>query len=86
MSPQEPASGDGPVAAADLPRDDPEHAPYLEYFAAIGISPDFYWFTLEAAPPDGIHYLTPTEMVEFGVVTGTPPIRGCALPDDPGDV
>jgi hypothetical protein len=76
--------GDGPVAAADLPRDDPEHAAYLEYFDAIGVSQEFYWFTIEAAPPDGIHYLTPAEMVEFGVVTGPPPAQGCALADDRG--
>jgi hypothetical protein len=76
--------GDGPLSAADLPRDDPEHAPYLEYFAAIGIPADFYWFTLAAAPPDGIHYLTPAEMAQFGVVTGAAPEQPCPLPDDPG--
>ncbi len=74
--------GDGPVAAADLPRDDPEHQPFLEYFAALGIPTEFYWFTLEAAPPDGIHYLTPQEMVRFDVVTSAPPEQGCALPDE----
>jgi hypothetical protein len=77
--------GDGPVAAADLPRDDPEHAPYLEYFATIGIPADFYWFTLEVAPPDGVHYLTPAEMERFDVVTGPAPAVACSLPDDPGD-
>lgn len=74
--------GDGPVSAADLPRDDPEHEPYLEYFEAIGIPADFYWFTLQAAPPEGIHYLTPEEMVRYDVVTGAAPTEGCPLPDD----
>lgn len=73
--------GDGPVAAADLPRDDPEHEPFLEYFEAIGTPTDFYWFTLEAAPPEGIHYLTPEEMVRYEVVTGPPPAQGCPLED-----
>ena len=74
--------GDGPVSAADLPRDDPEHEPYLEYFEELGIPTDFYWFTLEAAPPDGIHYLTPEEMVRYEVVTGAAPSQGCPLPDE----
>lgn len=71
------------VAAADLPRDDPEHQAFLEYFRAVGVPEDFYWFTLEAASPEGIHYLTPAEMVEFEVTTGPPPTEPCPLPDDP---
>ncbi len=76
--------GDGPIAAADLPRDDPEHEPFLDYYRQIGISEDFYWFTLSAAPPSGIHYLTPQEMERFGVTTGEPPQEPCDLPDDSG--
>jgi len=74
--------GDGPVSAADLPPDHPEHQPFLEYFDAIGIPEDFYWFTLEAAPPAGIHYLTPEEMERFEVVTGPVPSQRCVLPDE----
>jgi hypothetical protein len=44
----------GPVAAADLPRDDPENAPILSYYRAMGIPEDFYWFTLQAATPMAI--------------------------------
>lgn len=70
------------VSLADLPRDDPEHDAYLDYFADMGIDEEFYWFTLEAAPPEGIHYLTPDEIERFGLVTGTPPTVDCPLPDD----
>lgn len=73
--------GNGPVSAADLPRDHPEHQAYLDYFAEMGIPTDFYWFTLEAAPPAGIHYLTPEEIVEFDLVTTVPPTVPCQLPD-----
>lgn len=76
--------GDGPVSAADLPRDHPEHQPFLEYFRTIGVPEDFYWFTLSAAPPAGIHYLTPDEMVRFDVVTGEPPTVPCPLADSDG--
>lgn len=76
--------GDGPISAADLPPDDPEHEPYVEYFRSIGIPEDFYWFTLSAAPPAGIHYLTPDEMVRFAVVTGDPPSEPCPLEDSTG--
>lgn len=73
---------DGPVAAADLPPGDPEHEPFLEYFRAVGVPEDFYWFTLEAAPPGGIHYVTPAEIERFGLVTADPPTVPCPLPDD----
>ena len=30
---------------------------------------DFYWFTIEAAPADGIHIMSNEEIARFGLVT-----------------
>lgn len=73
---------EGPIAAADLPRDDPEHEPFLDYFRAVGVAEEFYWFTLDAAAPGGIHYVTPAEMERYGLVTGAPPTEACPLSDE----
>ncbi|MEM9132166.1 MAG: hypothetical protein AAF962_05755 [Actinomycetota bacterium] len=54
----------------DVPRDDPQHRLYLDYYAEVGISDDFYWFTLEAAPAAGIHDMTADELARYGFATG----------------
>jgi len=57
------------MSGADLSPDDPEHDLYLDYYADIGISEDFYWFTLDAAAANSIHWMTAEEMVEYGMLT-----------------
>ncbi len=47
--------------------DDPAHAMYVEYYAEMGVPEDFYWFTLDAAPAEGIHWMTPDELERYGV-------------------
>ena len=59
----------GSVNGDELPRDDPRHRTYLDYYRDIGISEAFYWFTLEAAPPDSIHWMTDDELEHYGVPT-----------------
>ena len=54
----------------DLPRNDPEHEMYLDYYRGMNIPTEFYWYTLEAAPADGIHWMTPEELTRYGVLTG----------------
>lgn len=52
-----------------LPRDHPEHKRYLNYYRDIGIDEDFYWFTLQAAPPEDIHWMTEEEMTQYAIHT-----------------
>jgi len=59
---------DGTVEGVDLERDAPVHNLYLEYYKDMGIPEDFYWFTLEAAPYDGIHEMTREEMLYYGLI------------------
>ena len=54
----------------DLPRDDPQHDLYLDFYRDVAIDVEFYWYTLEAAPAEGIHWMTPAEIDAFDVVTG----------------
>ncbi|WP_084683740.1 alpha/beta fold hydrolase [Psychromonas hadalis] len=56
-------------AALDYPREHQAHVIYLDYYNAIGITTDFYWYTLEAAAADSIHWMTAEEMVLYGVLT-----------------
>ncbi len=52
----------------DVPKDDEQHTPYLEYYNEMGIPAAFYWYTLEAAPADGLHWMTGSELKKFKFV------------------
>ena len=60
-------------SAASLPRDDPDHAMFLDYYRAMGIPEDFYWFTLAAALPEDIHWMTEAEIAAYGIRTNPAP-------------
>lgn len=61
------ADGEGTVAA-ELPRDHIDHQLYLEFYRNMGIDEEFYWFTLNAAPADSIHWMTRAEIKQFGMI------------------
>ena len=54
---------------ADFPDNSGEHRLYLDYYRAIGINPDFYWFTLDAADADEMHWMSVSEINAFRVAT-----------------
>jgi len=56
-------------AATDYPRDSQEHVKYLDYYQEMNIDTEFYWYTLEAAPAEDIHWMTEQEIAEYGVLT-----------------
>ena len=64
---------DGPdggiILGNEVPRDHELHAMFLEFYREMGIPEDFYWFTLEAAPPQRIHWMSDEEIVLYGLVT-----------------
>ncbi|MEM7335610.1 MAG: alpha/beta hydrolase [Chloroflexota bacterium] len=62
------AAGDG-VTGDELPRSDPEHLLYLNYYEEMGIPADFYWFTLQAAPAEDIYFMTPAEWEQYDLMT-----------------
>lgn len=61
--------GGGDLEALEYPRDHEEHEKYLDYYVEMDIPTDFYWYTLEAAPADSIHWMTFYEIGKYKVVT-----------------
>ena len=59
----------GPDEGTDFPRSHRFHQLYLDYLADMAIAEDFYWFTLEAAESNDIHWMTRDELVKYQVVT-----------------
>jgi hypothetical protein len=58
--------------AGELGRDHAAHGAQLTYFREmLGVDkgPEFYFFTLEAAPFDGMHLMTLDEMVQYTLTT-----------------
>jgi len=57
----------------DLPLDHPEHDLYLDFYHDMfeddALGEEFYWFTLNAASGDDIHYMTPEEIEYFDLET-----------------
>lgn len=52
-----------------FPGDDPQHQLYLRYYSQMGIDAAFYWYTLDAADAQGMHYMTNDEIARYGVAT-----------------
>ena len=71
-------SGSG-IIATELPETDPEHDRYLDYFRDIGVDEDFYWFTLEAAPAESMHWMTAAEADQFDMTSQNAPQLGSAV-------
>lgn len=53
------------VDGDQVPRDDPQHQLYLDFYAEMGIPAEFYWYTLEAASASGIHWMTDPELERY---------------------
>jgi hypothetical protein len=53
----------------DLPKDHPDHQPYLETYRALGVPEDLYWFILAAASSDGMYFMTEADIGRFDILT-----------------
>lgn len=62
-------SDDSGKAALDYPRDHQEHVKYLDYYSIMGIPADFYWYTLEAASAENIHWMTAQEIAQYAILS-----------------
>lgn len=65
------SDGGDEMKPADLPRDHPAHRHQIKYFSYVmpdnGV--DFYFYTLNAAPAEGIHWMSDEEKEEWGIAT-----------------
>lgn len=61
------------VEATDFPRGHEHHLPYIDYYVSVGFtqqqSEDFYYFTINAAPADSIHWMTDQELKQYNILT-----------------
>ena len=53
------------VEATEYEHNDEVHEEYLSYFRSMGIPPSFYWYTLEAAPSNEVHWMTAEELKTY---------------------
>lgn len=60
---------DGSRDAADYPRDAPEHEQNRKYIEDMLGDDRFYWFTIYAAPADGMKLMTAEEIETYGLLT-----------------
>jgi len=60
---------DGSKLATDYPRHSPEHKPYTEYYQRMMGSDDFYWYTIEVAAADEIHWMDGAEIQQHKLLT-----------------
>lgn len=62
------SDGEGAVAT-DYPVGHELHLPYIDYYVAVGIdqqlAEDFYYYTINAAPADDIHWMTSEELLLY---------------------
>lgn len=64
--------GENGEHAADIPENDPQHNTQISYFTEMLGNPigrDFYFFTINAAPFDGIHVMTKAEIEQYHLTT-----------------
>ena len=61
------------VRGSDMPRDHPMHVQFLDYYRDMGIPEDFYWFTLEIAPPERMHWMSDEEIQLYELATPAGP-------------
>jgi len=64
---------DGINEASSFIKGSKEHEKYIDYYMAIGWPKEsaekFYYFTIYAAPADGMHWMTPEEIKEYNITT-----------------
>ncbi|KAB1153921.1 M28 family peptidase [Tenacibaculum aiptasiae] len=60
---------DGSKGGDKYPKEDPSHKKYLDYYKEMDIPTDFYWYTLQAAPAESIHWMKPDEIKKYKVLT-----------------
>lgn len=70
------------IVATEIPKDDPEHDRYLDYYADIGVDPAFYWYTLNAASAEDMHWMSATEVERFALTTRNVPQLGSSATCD----
>jgi hypothetical protein len=60
------------VTATDFPVGHEHHLPYINYYVSVGFTQqdaeEFYYFTINAAPAEGIHWMTAEEIENYNIL------------------
>ncbi len=60
------------VTATDFPVGHANHLPYINYYVSVGFTQqqaeDFYYFTINTAPADSIHWMTDPEISQYNLI------------------
>lgn len=63
---------DGQREAKDFPVDHRNHQPYIQYYLSIGFTKkqaeQFYYFTINAAPAESMHWMTENEIEQYNML------------------
>lgn len=66
-------SDGGATQATDFPVGHTNHLPYINYYVSVGFTQqqaeDFYYFTINAAPAESIHWMTNEEISLYNILT-----------------
>jgi len=57
------------IEGTDVPKDHKGHRLFLDFYRDIGVSEEFYWFTVEAAPFEKIYWMNRRELEHYKVFT-----------------
>ena len=65
-------TGPGEPIATSYPVGHAVHLPYINYYISVGFTQQqaesFYYFTINAAPASGIHWMTDAEIVQYNIL------------------
>jgi hypothetical protein len=51
--------------AIEYPREHNVHKMFLDFYISADVDTSFYWYTLQAAPADGMHFMTEEEIKRY---------------------
>ena len=64
-------AGKGDPIATSYPEGDAVHLPYINYYVSVGFTQEeaekFYYFTINAAPAEGMHWMTDEEIETYKI-------------------
>ncbi|MDH7447904.1 hypothetical protein [Aquimarina sp. 2201CG14-23] len=65
-------AGPGEPIATSYPVGHAVHLPYINYYTSVGFTQqeaeDFYYFTINAAPAEDVHWMTDEEITQYKIV------------------
>ena len=66
-------AGRNNITALDFPVGHDNHLPYISYYVSVQFSQqeaeNFYYFTINAAPANSIHWMTEVEIEQYNLIT-----------------